>query len=922
MSMNEKLAYLAETKEQIKEALINKGATINSDTTFRSYVDKINAIETINNQTKEVTENGTYTPDEGYTGLGSVIVNVQGSGSASTGVKQFATVEEMNASTDAKEGDLAVVYASALGNMSVDMEVQVVKFPMTVKLPSAFSGSVYTMLRSTDGSFDAQVQLSATRFRFSGYNESGSINVSYTSTDGINYTRTDDGAETIDFGTPIKCIYAEEWNDNIGYFMLASSTEFNGLFEYTFLKDTDSIYFPLKSAAVTTDWDNNLNDVTISKQKLELLLKKMYTELRSGSDCRISIFQNSINELRAFTYDISYNMGTYADDDENVYIGFRSSSSNSTIASCKPKEYILDLENQTYTHYTDWTLLEYSRTFSGSTYVMYHFSDLDAKTCVYNVFSTTNSNIDYYYWDGYLRLTSQSNSNSNYDAYKRYYFAWAPAPTQLNAKAKDLLPNKTAYSSAGIVKGDGQVYIDCITTLAETYSYTANQGYKNRIKTDSAKEEGIIKKYNYDENGSDVLNVEKRIAYKIIGDKTNVLFRENTSFITNGITRDYTFDDDYIYACHYEDVNTIIKISRKHLTAQTIKCTGEVAASYGSSTDYPTYRWLYEGNIYMLHCTKNSYTSSDNSLTITIRKYDLSTKTMSDVYSKTVAVGTYYSNALNVKDLSASYINGKVIMSVVRVYRTSSSGTTVYYKAYSYVYDLATGTEKTIQNGTTIHSGSYSTEGYTKGSLVNTDGQYIYITYSLYNFYQYKYDLNTGAQLYGGAATKPSNYSKKKHFPFVYFNSRYALMPSGSCVDSVYHSELTKMDLATGATEVIYEAPASSSSYYEEWATDIHGTKIVLRNLRVCDIVNEEPVFSELTDVISSLNYDFIECIEKPNLKVYKNLRHCVYISRITDITEESGLCDIYGTWEGTSLITSQSLITDLIEMVILGLQP
>lgn len=38
---------------------------------------EILAINTVNNQNKEITENGTYSADEGYTGLGNVIVNVE-----------------------------------------------------------------------------------------------------------------------------------------------------------------------------------------------------------------------------------------------------------------------------------------------------------------------------------------------------------------------------------------------------------------------------------------------------------------------------------------------------------------------------------------------------------------------------------------------------------------------------------------------------------------------------------------------------------------------------------------------------------------------------------------------------------------------------------------------------------------------------
>lgn len=78
-SINEKLTYLKETKNKIKEAIVAKGVPVDDNATFRSYPDKITQIETgtkINNQDKTITSNGIYTADAGYTGLGTVNINV------------------------------------------------------------------------------------------------------------------------------------------------------------------------------------------------------------------------------------------------------------------------------------------------------------------------------------------------------------------------------------------------------------------------------------------------------------------------------------------------------------------------------------------------------------------------------------------------------------------------------------------------------------------------------------------------------------------------------------------------------------------------------------------------------------------------------------------------------------------------------
>lgn len=53
--INQQLEYLDETKAQIKEAIINKGQSITDVDTFRSYVNKINSISTLEIDTADAT---------------------------------------------------------------------------------------------------------------------------------------------------------------------------------------------------------------------------------------------------------------------------------------------------------------------------------------------------------------------------------------------------------------------------------------------------------------------------------------------------------------------------------------------------------------------------------------------------------------------------------------------------------------------------------------------------------------------------------------------------------------------------------------------------------------------------------------------------------------------------------------------------
>ena len=175
---------------------------------------------------------------------GVQIFNVTGTlepnASTSSGVKLFSTVDEMNSSTGNTEGDLALVYKNEQQNMTADMEVTAITFPETVTLPAAFTDSAYGRLRSVDSSvmFDGNCGLSKTSFNFDSFSNTGMIRASYTSEDGITYTRTSLQGDSGDLDNPItlptavKVGDANEWNDNFGYFMQIGTSVFEGIYIY------------------------------------------------------------------------------------------------------------------------------------------------------------------------------------------------------------------------------------------------------------------------------------------------------------------------------------------------------------------------------------------------------------------------------------------------------------------------------------------------------------------------------------------------------------------------------------------------------------------------------------------------------------------------------------------------------------------
>ena len=158
-------------------------------------------------------------------------LGTSGGETVKTNIYKVATMTERDAITDMVEGDMCVVHASSMANMQVTDSVTAITFPATVVLPSAFTGNAWISIRSADYNSDVMIDLSQTRMRCD-IMGNDMISISYTSTDGITYTRTDSNAETIEFSSPVSCAYPEEWNDVLGYFLQVGGVEFGGLFEY------------------------------------------------------------------------------------------------------------------------------------------------------------------------------------------------------------------------------------------------------------------------------------------------------------------------------------------------------------------------------------------------------------------------------------------------------------------------------------------------------------------------------------------------------------------------------------------------------------------------------------------------------------------------------------------------------------------
>ena len=416
---------------------------------------------------------------------------------SSTKIKLFETQEEMQQDPNVNEGDLAVVYRDEIQNMTADSQTQFLTFPETVTLPQALTESYYCRLRATDPSkmFDGNVMLNQSSFRFNGFGDSGMIQVRYTSSDGINYTRTTfsgdagDLTNPVDLGVEIHCEMQEEWNDNFGYFMQIGRNTFEGLFEYGNITYKDKIKFsPL--SAISFDYDgSNISNISYSGEtvgdiySLESIIN-MYSKIKNevvpGNDF-IEFFLNSNYELCAAVPIKSYVRYFYLTS-ELQPLGF--GESGNTLEGMRI--YKIDLEYETY------TLLE---SVNGGGNGNNHYNPYsDISTIPILISGTTSAPRTSYIWyisSGQGTSTKMLTVDNVLGTYPLYNTAeYQVATTQLTT-TKDLVYNSTYYGKDGVNEGTlTQGVSNSFADINAEIYYNIQQTYNNmepRVLTDSDK---------------------------------------------------------------------------------------------------------------------------------------------------------------------------------------------------------------------------------------------------------------------------------------------------------------------------------------------------------------------------------------------------------------------------------------------------
>lgn len=176
--------------------------------------------------------------------------------SSSKNSYQRNSVEEMNAITDAKDGDTCLCYYTNSFNITEDRAVGVITFPKKVVFENAITEYYNARIEATDSSVELWGMIDLTpdgfMFQVDKMDDRSRANAFYSSEDGITYTLNQppdvEGSfelvneRTVDFKINI---VIQNTNEHIGAFLIGTDQVFDGLYKYDGNWKILSLNYPL-----------------------------------------------------------------------------------------------------------------------------------------------------------------------------------------------------------------------------------------------------------------------------------------------------------------------------------------------------------------------------------------------------------------------------------------------------------------------------------------------------------------------------------------------------------------------------------------------------------------------------------------------------------------------------------------------------
>lgn len=705
--------------------------------------------EQINNQDKEITTNGTYTADEGYTGLGTVTVNVPQTGDVP--VKLFETEEQMQADTTAKEGDLAIVYNSEYVPTKAKTTVDTVMFPKTVTLANKVTKNITGRVICVDNHrLECSIELTATSYTIRQEDRRPvKTIVEYTSTDGITYIRKTtlaDDMYTFDSAYEWRTSWSNEILDN---FVLTIRKTFSGLFDYR--TGLDNNYIELYGNVVVSGYNKYTADIeNIKIDKLTKIAYKIEDEL--GVPKLYVVIKND-SGMFLYRYPDAGVPGVivYGND------YYRISQNYTREPKSSVDKYTLDLENMTYTK----TTLQ-----ASSTYEYQTVYETIPKTSLIGILNLTNysdtlamfGHNDSSSTSTYPMLnTRRTNINMTYGTFTKYLIA----ESQLDdIRPSDLLLGKTGYGSLGVVTGDGS-----ILNVMNKSDLIKNMYGKNNTIYGKAWDRTLARIYNniaitnekLNEMTNNMIVPIKLSAYTSDGLNHISLFDKTTESAYSVFSRDYTkyiepdvsnsrlyikdtdtgniiYSYDMVFANPYDSSKKSNIINIYDDTYIAWSCTSTVGHVYKFNLheDNVEHTEIDLGGTYKNYKPFNVFAYNNGKLYLAIRvdttlgsvcKYELGYVNVSDmtyhsILSKSV---NYYSTAYA---WSANITSNKDILAYFSIYKDSSSGSSKYW---GYLIDSEDNILKSVENSSsTLNEVNFSKTYPDSQRILYDDGTYLY----------------------------------------------------------------------------------------------------------------------------------------------------------------------------------------------------
>ena len=464
---------MSELKTNLQEILQEKQEKIIPENIKKDVqiFDVIGTLEStgavINNQDKTITSNGLYTADEGYTGLGTVDVQVP------QNVKLFDTIEEMNDDNEKFENTFAVVNKYNVKNLTETDSFNRCILPKTVVLDEPQT-EYNEITFAGDGAVSAYVTLNPNGCSIQFHDDFGSMSYSYTSSDGMTYTLNDYDSDLLVILSSKMWYRPNEqgmrmWSDNIGKFITLEDYLFGGTFQCQKIIDLSSINIPDMSELSYNDYVPVFvkKDTPITVDDLLPLINKL--------------------DLNSHAYDIAF-------DGSHYYVmGYTKDAMSYTDMlynmNGSPSVLMYNVED-TYNYITNDAIYKVSEDLSTVETIdrlnlpdsiidrfgtVTSFSNTGNEFCIRYMPNDNKklTNVSTYYVNAGGKATYISSVFSTFN--KVYKLVYNYTPNQLTVNKNSVLPDVMAYGNNGVITGDGSVYSnmpDIQNKNAEIYSHT------------------------------------------------------------------------------------------------------------------------------------------------------------------------------------------------------------------------------------------------------------------------------------------------------------------------------------------------------------------------------------------------------------------------------------------------------------------